>query len=131
MHFNLVSQRFKDKSMQGLIVKMFEYFVSTNALRIQKIKKTKNREDLNSILSELIEYVERGLKKKFSMNFIVLASENPNYAIKYEKHYFLAFKFGNFDIIILKTPFICIPARFYKSLKTDQVEEVNKYYEEK
>ncbi len=131
MHFNLVSQKFKDKSMQALIVKMFQYFESINALRMEKIKKSKNKEEIFSLLSDLIEYIEKGLKKKFSVNFLVLASENSNYAIKYDKYYFLGFKYGNFDIIILKTPFICIPGRFYKSLKQDQLEEIKKYSEEK
>ena len=131
MQFEIVSRQFKDNSMQGLIVKIFEYFATINTIRAEKIKKSKNREELIKLMSEMVVYVEQGLKKKLSENFFVLVSEQPNYALKYEKNYLLGLKYGIFDILILKSPFICIPMKFVKALKFEEQEEINKFCEEK
>ena len=89
MKFEILNRQFKDKNIENLIIKMFEYFAVENCERAEKIKKTKNKEEILKMLKELADYVESGLKKKFSENFIVLISEHPNYAMKYERHYLL------------------------------------------
>ncbi len=131
MKFEILNRQFKDKNIENLIIKMFEYFAVENCERAEKIKKTKNKEETLKMLKELADYVESGLKKKFSENFIVLISEHPNYAMKYERHYLLGLKYFDYEIIITKTPFICVPGKFSKILKEEEKKEIESYYEEK
>jgi hypothetical protein len=131
MKFDILNRQFKDKNIENIIIRMFEFFATTNAERAERIKKSKNREELIEMMKDLVNYIESGLKKKFSENFIVLISEHPNYALKYEKHYLLGVKYGTFEIIITKTPFICVPGRYTKTLKQEEVKEIEKFYEEK
>ncbi len=74
MQFEIVSRQFKDNSMQGLIVKIFEYFATINTIRAEKIKKSKNREELIKLMSEMVVYVEQGLKKKLIMWLIMIGT---------------------------------------------------------
>lgn len=131
MKFDILKRQFKDKNIENIIIKMFEFFATTHLERAEKIKKTKNREELIEMMKDLNNYIESGLKQKFSENFIVLISEHPNYALKYEKNYLLGLKYGNFEIIITKSPFICVPGKFTKSLKPEEVKEIENFYEEK
>lgn len=133
MKFEIINRQFKDKTIETLIIKMFEYFATINAERLEKCKQSKSKEELLAILKDLAVYVESGLKKKFSVNFIVLISEHPNYAVKFEKFYFLGLKYKNFEIIVMKSPFICIPGKFskYSSLKEEEKNKITKFYEEK
>jgi hypothetical protein len=131
MKFEILNRKFKDKSIENIVIRMFEYFAAINVERAEKIKKNKNREELIDMMKELANYVEAGLKKKFSENFIVLISEHPNYALKYEKHYLLGLKYCNFEIIITKSPFICVPGQFSKTLNKEEIEQIDKFYEEK
>lgn len=133
MKFEIVNRQFKDQNIENVIIKMFEYFATINAERFHKNKQNKNKDELILILKDLAIYVESGLKKKFSLNFLVLISEHPNYAVKFEKNYFLGLRYKTFEIIVMKSPFICIPGKFSKN--SDYSEEaklqVTKYYEEK
>lgn len=131
MKFQILKKEFKDNKIGDMIYRMLEYFATVNAERVEKNKQNKNREELLGILQDLANYVESGLKKKFSQNFVVLISEHPNYAIKYERHYFLGVKYLNFEIIILKTPFICIPARFMKKLKEEDKMKIHQFYQDR
>ena len=131
MKFEIVNRQFKDMNVQNMIVKMVEYFATLNHDRLDKNKPGKNREELLTMLTELANYVESGLKKKFSLNFNVLVSEYPNYAVKFEKNYMIAFKFLNFEVLVIKSPFICIPGRFGKSNPSipDLNEKIEKFFQ--
>lgn len=132
MKFEIQNRQFKDKSIENVIIKMFEYFAVTNNERAEKIKKSdKNKEETIEMLKDLVEYVEFGLKRKFSENFVVLINDNPNYAIKYEKHYLLGLKYLTYEIIICKTPFICVPSLFKKESEVEKLVEIEKFYNEK
>jgi len=131
MKLEIITRQFRDLKIENMIIKMFEYYLSTNLHRLDENKPTKNREEVLKFLEDLVNYVESGLKKKFSINFIVLISENPNYAVKFEKGYFLGLKFLNFDIIIIKCPFICIPGRFYKTINEEIIKKMEMFLEAK
>ena len=60
-----------------------------------------------------------------------MINENPNYAVKFEKGYFLAFKFLTFEIIVMKAPFICIPGRFSKNINEEINTKIENFYETK
>ena len=132
MKFEIQNRQFKDKTIENVIIKMFEYFAVTNSERAEKIKKSdKNKEETLEMLRELVEYIEFGLKRKFSENFVVLINDNPNYAIKYEKNYLLGLKYLTYEIIIGKTPFICVPSTFKKVSEVEKIEEIENSYNEK
>ncbi len=114
MKIDIVRNRLKDPQKFQLILKTFEYFAATNSTREEALVKSKNKEGMIQLLFDLINYIEPGLKKKFSQNFNVLIAENGTYAIKFDPKEFLGLKYGVFDIIVYKTPYICIPSQFYK-----------------
>lgn len=128
MKFEIIKKEFKDKKIESIIIKMFEFFATLNSTRAASCK---SKDEISELLSELVEYIETGLKDKFSENFIVLISEHPNYALKYERNYFLNLKYQNFDILVMKAPFICIPGKFYKSLKPEELTSIDNYHNEK
>jgi hypothetical protein len=131
MKFQIVSKKFRDKTIEALILKMFEYFITINAQREESIRKSKNKEEMKNLLKELCEYVENGLRKKFSENFVVMINDTPNYAVKYDKYYFLALNYLNYSIIIIKVPYICVPGTFMKNLKGEELKALEEFNAEK
>jgi len=131
MKFTLVNKRFRDKTIEALILRMLEYFITINEQREESIRKSKNKEDMHNFLKELCDYVENGLKKKFSENFVIIINDTPNYAIKYDKNYFLALSYLHYSIIIMKVPYICVPGTFSKNIKSEEIKAVDEYYAEK
>ena len=127
MKFEILNKRFKDKTIEALIIKMFEYFATINSSRVTTLKKSKNKEDMHNLLNDLCEYIETGLKKKFSENFIVLINDTANYAMKYDKNYFLALKYLQYSIIIVKIPYICVPSTFMKNLNEEELEKQQEF----
>jgi hypothetical protein len=126
MKFEIVKNTINDANMNSLIIKMFEYFISINQERTEKAKKSKNKEDFQNLMTDLLNYVEIGLQKKYSENFNVLINKHPNYALKYEKNTLLGLKSDKQDIIIFKPPYIAIRGQFKKENYT---EEENVLYE--
>ena len=114
MRIDIVRNRFKDPQKFQIILKTFEYFAATNFSREEALSKAKDKEGIVQLLFDLINYIEPGLKKKFSVNFNVVISENGTYAIKFDSKEFLGLKYGNYDILVFKSPYICIPSKFYK-----------------
>jgi hypothetical protein len=114
MKIDIVRNRIKDPQKFQLILKTFEYFAATNSSREQFLVNSKDKEGIIKLLFDLINYIEPGLKKKFSQNFNVLITENGVYAIKFDPKEFLGLKYGIYDILVYKTPFICIPSQYYK-----------------
>lgn len=126
MKFKIVSKAFTDKSLENTIIKTMEYFASINKEKSDKIVNKQNnqinKEAAYSLLQELVDYVEVGLKKLYSMNFNVLVTETPNYALKFEKGCFLSLNYLDFVILVYKTPFICVPGKFMRAT-LDSVKE--------
>lgn len=131
MKFEIVSKKFKDKTIEALVIKMFEYFATMNMQREESCRKSKNKQDMIELLEDLCEYVENGLRKKFSDNFVVLINDTPNYAVKYDKNYFLALKYLHYNIIIIKIPYICVPGTFRKNLSEEELKKEDEFYNEK
>jgi hypothetical protein len=131
MKFEIVSKKFKDKTIEALVIKMFEYFATINSQREESAKKSKNKQDIFDLLEDLCEYVETGLRKKFSDNFVVFINDSPNYAMKYDKNYFLALKYLHFNIIIIKFPYICVPGTFRKNPTEEELKKEEEFYSEK
>ena len=128
MKFEIVSRQFKEKTIENLIIKMFEYFSTIESDRAERLTKYKDKQGILTLLKELADYIENGLRKKFSENVVVLITQDPNYAIKFEKGYLLGLKYDKFEIIIFKSPFICIPTKFHKILKQEEKEKVDLFY---
>lgn len=130
MKFEIISRSMKDPSLGNTIIKTFEYFATLHKTRAEQIEKKPNKSELSSLMQDLVNYVETGLKKKYSINFNVLISEMANYAIKYEKGCLLSLRYLNFSILIYKTPFICIPSKFIKpDLTEPQLSQVKETFE--
>jgi hypothetical protein len=107
---------------------MLEYFTEKNADRGAAIK---DKNEYKPLFLELINYLEIGLKSKFSINFNVLVSEYPCYALKYEKQAIMILKYNSFEILIFKTPPIAIPTMLFKALSDEEKIAVYKYIQEK
>jgi len=114
---NLTTNKFKDKSVATAIIKIIEIFAIQNKEKSEEIKKFKSREGLILLLKDLANHVESYLLKKFSENFTILITEFPTYNLKYDTKHFMAMKYGTFDIIIFKVPFICLPSMFSRNPK--------------
>jgi hypothetical protein len=131
MKFEITKRNFRDTKIENLIIDMFKFYFHSNQEKIEKIAKSKDKEDLQLMLKELCDYVENGLKKKFSQNFTVLVNEHPNYAVKYERGYLLSLKYGNYDILIFKAPFICVPGLYSKEFINDEKNLIEEYEKKK
>jgi len=114
MFDNLNVSKFKDKAVASSILKIIELFQSVNNKRAEEMKKFKSREGLIILLKDLANHVESCLVRKFSENFLVIITEHPFYCLKYDSKYFMAMKYGTFDIIIFKFPNICLPSMYSK-----------------
>ena len=131
MKFEIINKRFKDKTIEALIIKMFEYFATVNSSRVASSKNTKSKEEIHMVLRDLCEYIEKGLTSKFSENFMVMINDSPNYALKYDKNYFLALKYLHYSIIIVKIPHICVPGTFYKQMNEEEIQKQDEYNSKK
>ncbi len=120
MKFQIGVRGMKDKSVEGTIMKTFEYFATINYERSVEVEKRNNKSEVKDLLQELVNYVELGLKKKFSINFTVIISNCPNYAVKYEKGCLLSLSYSHYEIIIFRVPYITIPSKFHKVALTDK-----------
>lgn len=126
MKIDIIRNRIKDPQKFQIILKTFEYFASTNFSREETMVKSKDKEGIIKLLFELINYIEPGLRKRFSENYNVLISENGTYALKFDPKEFLGLRYGVYDILVYKTPYICVPAQFYKKIaKDDELINVN------
>jgi hypothetical protein len=128
MKIEIVNRGIKDRTVDSILIKMLEYFTETNAERANSIKE---KSEYKPLLIELINYLEVGLKSKFSLNFNVLISEHPCYALKYEKQSIMILKYNSFEILIFKTPPIAIPTLLFKALSEDENTAVDKYIQER
>lgn len=99
----------KDTNLETTIMKTLEYYATINHAKAEQIEKRMIKEEIYALLQDLVEYLETGLKKKFSINLNVIITENPNYALKYEKGCLLSFQYLNYEILIYKVPYITIP----------------------
>ena len=114
MRIEIFRNRMKDPKMFEILIKTFEYFGSLNNEREDILVKTKDKEGIIKLLFELINYIEPAIKKKFSENFNIIISDNGTYAMKFDPKYFLGLKYSNYDILLYKTPHICVPSQFSK-----------------
>lgn len=131
MKFKIISKAFADKSFESTLIKTFEYFATLNKERAEKIEKSNlgvdsNKEQLYSLIQDLVDYVDVGLKKNFSFNFNVIACKTPTFALKYEKGCLLSLQYLDFNILVYKTPFICVPGKYMKYQDEVKTEEVIK-----
>lgn len=127
MKLEILSKKFADKSTESIIIKSFEYFITINKEKYENLPKKENgKKDLSSILSEMSEYIEVGLKKQYSMNFNVLISAEPIYCLKYERNCVLILKIEEYEVLVFKTPYICIPNKFIK--KAVDKEKIETHY---
>ena len=117
---DLTTYKFKDKTIVAAILKIIEIFSIQNKKRSEDFKKYKSRDDLLSLLKDLTNHLESYMIKKFSENFIVLICEGPTYNLKYDAKYFMAMKYGTFEILIYKIPHICLPS-LYERIKPSEV----------
>lgn len=125
MKFIIGVRGIKDKSLENTIMKTFEYFATINKQRGELIEKNKIRKEINLLLQELVDYVEIGLKRKYSVNFTVIISENPAYALKYEKGCLMSVSYLHYDILVFKVPYITIPSKFHlPSLSSDEINKI-------
>ena len=127
MKLEIVSKQFNDKSTETIIIKSFEYFITMNKEKYENLpKKDNGKKDLSSFFTDMAEYIEVGLKKQYSMNFNIIISETPVYCLKYEKGCVLILKVDDFEILVFKTPYICVPGKFIKN--TIEGEKFDKKY---
>jgi hypothetical protein len=127
MKFEIVNKSIQDRNVDNMIIKMLQYFSQKYS---DKAKEIKDKHDLKIILLELINYLEIGLKSKYSINFCVLVSEYPCYALKYEKKSLFILKYQNYEILIFKPPVISIPGLFNSKLDKNQIEQLQEYIKE-
>lgn len=123
MKIDIVRNRIKDPQKFQLILKTFEYFSSINFSREESLIKSNDKEGIIKLLFDLINYIEPGLRKRFSENYNILITENATYALKFDPKEFLGLKYGVYDILVYKTPYICIPSQFYKKIAKDKDSE--------
>lgn len=129
MKFEIISRSMKDQSLGSTIIKTLEYFATIHKDRSEQIERKPNKPDLAALMQDLVDYLETGLKKKYSINFNVLVSDMANYAIKFEKGCLLSLRYLNFSILIYKTPFICIPSKFLKpDLKQNELDRLSESF---
>jgi len=129
MKFKIITNTITDKSFSAVMMKTFEYFATINKVRAEKIEESMKKfgaqakESLISLIQDLVDYVESGLKSKYSENFNVIASETPNFALKYEKGCLLSIGYLDFVILVFKTPHICVPSKYMKQKQEESVEK--------
>jgi hypothetical protein len=114
MRFDIVRNRMKDPQKFQIILKTFEYFSSINYAKEESLATSKDKEGILKLLFDLINYIEPGLKNKFSQNFNIMIAQSGTYAIKFDPKEFIGLKYSNYDILVYKTPYICVPSQFYK-----------------
>lgn len=121
MKIKIGLKEIKDKSIEIDVLKSFEYFATINNEKAIEIEKRNNSPEIISLLEELSDYIEYGLKKKYSTNINIIISDSPNYAIKFEKGFLMSFSYLKYEIILFKIPYITIQSKFRKQeLKEDQ-----------
>lgn len=131
MKFEIVTNKNKEKNITSLIVKMFQYMSSIYSPMEEEYLKTKNKPKLLEMLKNICKYVESGLIEKLSYNYCVLISENPYFALKYDSKYLMILKYNSYEIVILRTPYICIATKFSKKpFNKEDLEQINSHYEE-
>jgi hypothetical protein len=128
MDFKIITDSFQDTTIKVFIVNMLKFFEQNNTERISKLK---DKEEKIKLFQDLVDYIESGLKSKYSLNFNIFINEYPSYVLKYEKKSMLILRYESFDFIVFKTPHTCIPAKFIKQLDDKQVTGIEKYLTEK
>jgi hypothetical protein len=128
MNFEIIKDNFKDTTIKVFIVNLLKFFNQTNEERISKIK---DKGEKIKILQELVNYMESGLRAKYSLNFNVFVNEYPSYALKYESKSILILRHETFDLLVYRNPNICIPTKYIKDEKHNKHEEIEKYLNEK
>jgi hypothetical protein len=128
MEFKIITDSLNDSNIKVFIENMLKFFEQTELERITKLK---DKEEKIKLFQNLVDYLESGLKSKYSTNFNVFVNEYPSYVLKYEKRSMLILKHESFDIIIYKTPHTCIPGKFIKGLDEEQQIEIDKFLNEK
>ena len=93
MKIDIVRNRIKDPQKFQLILKTFEYFSSINFSREESLIKSNDKEGIIKLLFDLINYIEPGLRKRFSENYNILITENATYALKFDPKEFLGLKY--------------------------------------
>jgi len=71
---------------------------------------------------DMISMIEKSLLKNTSDNFYIIATENPDLAVKYDKKKFLMLTLQNFVIIVTAVPSICVPGKYVKQAINDEIE---------
>lgn len=116
MKFEIEIKGIKDKSLNNLINQTLSYYLTINKEKSKLIQKSSNNKQLIAdFMQNLVTYLEVGLKNKCSVNLSVIISDQPNYAIKYEKGFLATYKFYNYEILVFKTPYITIPSKYFKT----------------
>ena len=121
MRIDIIRNRIKDPKMFEILIKTFEYFGSIQNDREEILVKNKDKEGIIKLLFELINYIEPAIKRKFSENLNIIISENGNYALKFDPKYFLGLKYNNYDILLFKTPHICVPSLFNRKILNESL----------
>jgi len=130
MKFEIITNKNKDINISNLIVNMLTYMSQVWSAKEEEYTKTKNKPKLEEMLKSICKYIESGLIEKLSYNYCVFVSENPYFALKYDNKYLMIVKYNNYEIVILRSPFICVSGKFKKKVFTEEdKEEINKHYE--
>jgi len=131
MKFDIITNKNKDQNISNLIVNMFQYMSQIYSPKEEEYLKTKNKAKLEEMLKNICKYVESGLIEKLSFNYAVLISENPFYALKYDNKYLMIIKYNNYEIVILRSPYICVSGKFLKkNFDLGEKEDIDKHFEE-
>ncbi len=130
MKFEIITNKNKDRNISNLIVNMFTYMSQLYSAKADEYVKMKDKSKLEEILRNICKYVESGLIEKLSYNYYVLISENPYFALKYDNKYLMIIKYNNYEIVILRSPYICISGKFTKRIfNNENAEEINNHFE--
>lgn len=131
MKFEILTNKNKDRNISNLIVKMLTYMSQVWSAKEEEFLKTKNKAKIEEMLKSICKYIESGLIDKLSYNYCVFASESPYYALKYDNKYLMIVKYNNYEIVILRSPYICVSGKFNKKAFSEQEkEEITKHYEQ-
>lgn len=131
MKFDIITNKNKDKNISNLIVNMLTYMSQIWSAKAEEYLKTKNKAKVEEMLKNICKYIESGLVEKLSYNYCVLVSESPYYALKYDNKYLMIIKYNNYEIVIIRSPFICVSGKFVKkAFSNEEKEEIKKHYEQ-